>query len=91
MDIETICNNYIFLLMEALLRKPVCEIAECISFSAAVVCCFEYNRQLLLVLDYQLRLSGLHITKARQKASCAQKEPHCVLLEALNSQRRDLL
>ena len=81
MDIQTICNNYIFLLMEA---KPVCEIAECISFSAAVVCCFEYNRQLLLVLDYQLRLSGLHITKARQKASCAQKEPHCVLLEALN-------
>lgn len=88
MDIQTICNNYIFLLMEA---KPVCEIAECISFSAAVVCCFKYNRQLLLVLDYQLRLSGLHITKTRQKASCAQKEPHCVLLEALNSQRRDLL
>ena len=88
MDIQTICNNYIFLLMEA---QPVCEIAECISFSAAVVCCFEYNRQLLLVLDYQLRLSGLHITKARQKASCAQKEPHCVVLKALNSQRRDLL
>jgi len=87
MDIQTICNNYIFLLMEALLRK----IAECISFSTAVVCCFEYNRQLLLALDYQLRPSGLRITKAWQKASCAQKEPHCVLLEALNSQRRDLL
>ena len=49
-------------------------------------CCllFEYNRQLLLASDYQLRLSGLHITKAWQKASYAQKEPHCVLLEALN-------